>query len=146
MECLICGKEAEKLNKALVEGSIVDVCDRCVKFGTKIQEREIYYRPIKRKIEFKEPDTEIISHYGKMISKTREDKGLTREEFARRINEKESVVKRIEEEAILPNGQLIKKIESFLGVKLLQMYKEEKKHKGKKVRPELTVGDIVEIA
>ncbi len=144
IECLICGKEAEKLNKTFVEGSIVDVCDRCVKFGKKISE-PVVYRPITRKIELKESETELIPDYGKMIAKIRENKGLTREEFAKRLSERESIVRRLEEERMIPNEELVKKIENFLGVKLLQRYEEEKKHKGRKVKPELTVGDIAEI-
>ncbi len=132
------------MNKALVEGSIVDVCDRCVRFGKKISE-PVAYRPITRKIEFKEPEIELIYDYGKMIAKIRESKGLTREEFAKRLSEKGSVVRRIEEEQMIPNEELVKKIESFLGIKLMQEYKEGKLHRERKKKSELTFGDIVEI-
>lgn len=132
------------MNKAFVEGSVIDVCDRCVKFGRKIIQ-PTYYKPIARKIEFKEPETELISDYGKMITKLRESKGLTREKFAKRISEKESVIRRIEEERMIPDEELAKRIESFLGIKLTQEYKEVRKHREEKRKSRLTVGDIVEI-
>ncbi len=144
MECVLCGKEVEKSNKVLVEGSIVDVCERCVKFGKKISE-PIAYRPITRKIEFKEPETELVSDYGKMIAKIRESKGLTRDEFAKRLSEKESVIRRIEEERMTPDEELAKKIEGFLGIKLTQEYGEMKRYREEKKKAKLTVGDVVEI-
>ncbi len=144
IECVLCGKEVEQLNKVFVEGSIIDVCDKCVKFGKKISE-PVAYKPIRRKIEFKEPETELISDYGKMIAKIRETKGLTREEFSKRISEKESVIRRIEEEQMIPNEELGKKIEGFLGVKLTEEYRESKNHGESKKKSKLTVGDIVEI-
>lgn len=144
MECTICGKETDKLNKAMVEGSLAEVCDKCVKFG-ELLFKPTSYKPIKRKIELKEPEEEIISDYGKLVTKARSSKGLTREAFAKRISEKESTIRRIEEERMEPDDKLIKKIENFLSIQLTQHYKEELKHKDKKKNSELTVGDIAEL-
>ena len=144
MECTICGKETGKLNKAMVEGSLVEVCDKCVKFG-ELLSKPASYKTIVRKIELKEPEEEIISDYGKLVAKARWGKGLTREEFAKRISEKESTIRRIEDEQMEPDEKLIKKIENFLSIQLTQHYKEEGRLKGKKKKSELTLGDIVEL-
>jgi len=40
MECNLCGRDLEVLNKTKIEGSILDVCDKCVKFGEKIVDRQ----------------------------------------------------------------------------------------------------------
>lgn len=123
----------------------MDVCEKCVRFGKKVSE-PVAYKPITRMIEFKEPETELIPDYGKMIEKLRGTKGLTREEFAKRLSEKNSVIRRIEEEQMIPNEEIVKKIEGFFGIKLIEKYQEEKIHRERKKKAELTVGDIVEVS
>ena len=69
---------------------------------------------------------------------------LTREEFAKKINEKESIIKRIENEEMRPDEALTKKIERFLKIKLKEVY-EKKKITGKPRKGALTIGDIIEL-
>jgi len=51
----------------------------------------------------KEEETVIIDNYGKKIIEARKKINLTREEFAKKINEKESVIRRIEAEGMEPD-------------------------------------------
>lgn len=144
----MCGKEVSVLSKAEIEGTIVEVCDRCIRFGTKIIEKPKYKlvsRPIVFK-ELKENEFELIPNYGKTIVRYRELKGLTREEFAKKINEKVSVIKRLEEEQMEPSEELTKRIESFLEIKLMERYQERFKQPEGKRKGRLTVGDIVEVS
>jgi putative transcription factor len=126
MECQICGKNFQELNKIEVEGTIVGVCDKCVKFG-KIVEEKIDYQEIKRYVRVKaliKNEIKFVPRYGELIRKTRESKGLTRVDFAMKINEMESVVKRVENEEMDPSDELTKRIENFLGIKLTEDYEE----------------------
>lgn len=91
-----------------------------------------------------EGETEMIDNYGKKIIKARKGMNLNREEFAKKINEKESLIKRIESEEMRPNDKLIEKIERFLDIKLRTQY-EMKKLGAKPTRGKLTVGDILEV-
>jgi putative transcription factor len=79
-----------------------------------------------------------------MIKKAREAGGLSRKELAKILGEKESMIKRIEEERALPYEKLREKIEKILGIKLLQKYEEEVKRRSKEEK-KLTIGDVVEI-
>jgi len=147
MECQLCGQDFPNLNKAEVEGSIIDVCDKCLKFGTKVIESKPIYKPVGRKIELKElvdSDLSIIAGYGHKIKKAREMKGLTREQFANKINEKQSLIKRIEEEQMEPSEELTKRIENFLGIDLKEKY-QEYKLKRQEEKKNLTVGDIIKV-
>lgn len=145
MECQICGKNISPLIKVEVEGAIIEVCEKCIKFGTRIVPQQAY-QPIKRKIEVEKlKENELVTNYGELIKKYRESKGLTREEFAKRIGERESVIKRIEEEKLEPTEELTKRIENFLKIKLTQEISGEIKYKEEKKRPKLTVGDVVEV-
>jgi putative transcription factor len=91
-----------------------------------------------------EEETVFVENYGKLIVEARERMNLTREEFAKKIKEKESVVRRIESEEMVPDDALTKKIEKFLGIKLKKPY-EEKPIRKKEIKGELTLGDVVEV-
>jgi uncharacterized protein (TIGR00270 family) len=86
----------------------------------------------------------IIDNYGKKIIEAREKINLTREEFAKRIKEKESVIKRVENEEMKPDDKLTEKIEKFLDIKLIVPY-EAKKIDTKPIKGKLTIGDVVEV-
>jgi putative transcription factor len=146
VECILCGKKTKELVKVEVEGAEIEVCKNCALTGNfKTKEEEKIYQPIKRKAILPiSEDFEFIQNYGEIIKKAREAKGLSRKEFAKIIAEKESMIKRIEEERAIPYEKLKEKIEKFLGIKLLQKYEEKIKRK-EKTESELTIGDVVEI-
>ncbi|MEM5793370.1 MAG: multiprotein bridging factor aMBF1 [Candidatus Aenigmatarchaeota archaeon] len=145
MECNLCGRETQKIFIIKVEGSQIEVCENCTKYGEIVGE----LKP-KKKMEEKpkeieiEPKEELIQNYGKIIIEARKKKGLDRKEFARKINERESIIKRVEMELMRPDDKLRKKIENFLEIKLTEIY--EKPNIGnKEIKGVLTLGDIVEI-
>ncbi len=146
MECSICGREVDRIFKAEVEGSIVEVCENCLKFGRKIEEVKPLMIKKKPKPITTPPEEQIIliHNYGKIIKETREKRGLTRKEFAKKISEKESVIRRIEMEEMIPDEKLRKKIENFLDISLTEKY-EEKRIESKARRVALTLGDVVEV-
>jgi len=141
-ECPICGREVEKLYTIELEGTLIEVCESCASEYGHIQKLETL-KP-KKKIVKKEDQLELVPNYYDLIRLKREEKGLTRKEFAQILNEKESVIKRIEDGRMRMDDNLAKKIEKILGIKLFYRPKE-KKVRTKKIKSELTIGDIVEI-
>lgn len=106
------------------------------------------YTPIKKSIKISElgnVDLELVSEYGKLIAQVRESKGLTRYDFAQKINEKESVIKRLEDEEFEPDGGLVEKIEDFLDIRLREKYEGILLQRRERKRIDLTVGDVVEV-
>jgi uncharacterized protein (TIGR00270 family) len=89
-------------------------------------------------------ETVIVDNYGKKIIEARKKINLTREKFAKKINEKESVIRRVESEEMEPDDKLTEKIERFLEIKLKKTY-EEKPIERKQIKGELTLGDILEV-
>jgi len=132
------------LFRVKVEETILEVCEDCSKYGELIETRPIRVVRVRRMPKLKEDETIIIDNYGKKIIEARKKINLTREEFAKKINEKESMIKRIENEEMRPSDKLIEKIEKFLEIKLKVLY-EKKKLETKPRRGKLTLGDIVEI-
>jgi putative transcription factor len=66
----------------------------------------------------------FVSNYGMLIKKSRESRGLTINDFAKMIKERDSVIKRIENEEMGPDDELTKRIENFLKIKLIEDYEE----------------------
>jgi len=127
MQCEICGKDAETTVKVRVEGSEMQVCLNCKSLGQEIQKKPSKGKKEKitvkkktspqRKSVYDEMD-QIVSEYGEIIKNARENKGLTQDELADKINEKSSVISKLENEKKLPEEKVIKKLESFLEIKL----------------------------
>jgi len=145
MLCDMCGSEG-KLFKAIVEGAEFNVCNECSKFGKVVgvvkqeEQKGIEKRP-------KEPEKGIMQiitqNYAKKIREKREQLDLTQKEFAKKINEKESLVQKIESGNFEPSMVIAKKIERFLKVKLIEELEED--HVGiKHTKTEaLTIGDLI---
>ena len=69
---------------------------------------------------------------------------LTQEELAKKLKEKASIIKRVEE-GWEPPTKLINKIEKFFDIKLREKI-EEKVLEKKSDSKELTIGDVVEVS
>jgi putative transcription factor len=63
---------------------------------------------------------ELVDDYGELIRKTRQKKGLTIEDFAKKLTEKDSVLKKLEKDAFNPPMNLIEKVSRELNIKLLE--------------------------
>ena len=145
MQCEICGSEAQ-LYIVEVEGSKLRVCKSCAKFGKLIAPLKSTSKPpVKKKIEVTKPIEIIVADYSKRIKRAREALNLKQEDFAKKINEKLSLIHKIETGAITPHIKLAKKIEQFLKIRLVEVYEESYIPKKSKKELKLTVGDLVKI-
>ncbi len=119
-----------------------------MRYGEKIAEpTKISLLPKKRIIKLLPPveeETVLVDNYGKLIIGARKKKNLTREEFAKKINEKESVIRRVESEEMGPDDALTEKIERFFEIKLRKTY-EKRPIEKKQIKGKLTLGDVVDI-
>ena len=150
MICDMCGSPG-KLYKAVIEGAELIVCHECSKFGKVISiVKEEEAGGIKAAATGKqEPETEkidiIVSDYAEKIRKKRESLGLKQEEFAKKINEKESLIQKIESGHFEPSIGLAKKIGSFLKIKLIEEHEEVYEHQKAAKLDTFTIGDFIKI-
>ncbi|MEM0083381.1 MAG: helix-turn-helix domain-containing protein [Nitrososphaerota archaeon] len=89
---------------------------------------------------------EFIEGYGEIIRKAREKLGMTREELGALIQDKASVIKKIENEELKPTIEQAKKLEKTLKVKILVEVSEEVEElfKPPKTKPTgVTLGDLM---
>ncbi len=134
MECEICGKPVPENNpiRAKIEGSVMVVCKECSKLG-KIQKAPPKPKFVKQTGNKKstntrnrsysrndEPTEELIEDFDLKIRRARESKDWSREDLGKKINERVSVITRIETGKMTPDLKLTKKFEKTLNIKLLE--------------------------
>jgi putative transcription factor len=147
MECEICGKETKKIFLTEIEGVVLRACEECSKGGKILN---IITKNNKPKIErqmpnYQEEEYELIEDYGKVIEEARKKIGISLEELAKRIGEKESLIRKIEREEIKPSDKIINKLEKFLKVKLREKIDYKPKENKKQLEEKLRIADVVKI-
>jgi len=90
---------------------------------------------------------EVVESYHVKIRQAREKRGLSQEELGKKINEKASVISKLETGKMTPNNVLVTKLEHALGIKLLVPIKEEKllHEMPKFAGRETTLGDLIQV-
>ncbi|MEM3874893.1 MAG: multiprotein bridging factor aMBF1 [Candidatus Bathyarchaeia archaeon] len=167
MRCEVCGRKIHgKPIKALIEGAKLTVCGECSKHGTIIWEEEIKQAstpklkpkatpPLTPKTQTAskaqaafESSLELVDDYDVKVRQAREKLGLTHEELGKKINEKVSVLKKVEIRKIKPDDKLAAKLEHALRIRLLVPASQEKVPTtvvSKKPSRSLTLGDLVQL-
>ena len=125
--CEICGIQIlEKVDRVYVEGNLLTVCKSCSKRGRPSSyqqniQKTGFPRPKKivktEKITF--DDTRIlVSNLSEVIRKSRMTRGLTHEQLGLTLNERASLLRKIESGSIKPDEELAKKLERFFRIPL----------------------------
>jgi len=92
----MCGLDSE-LFKARIEGTELNVCKRCLQFGTQLEQMARVHAPVKI---VQKPEEEvqevIVSNYSHLVKDRREALNLKQEDLAKRLSEKVSIIHKIE--------------------------------------------------
>lgn len=149
MRCEICGKKIiGRPVRVKIEGSVMQTCKDCSKFG-KVQKeppRTIKPRTAPHRPRVREPSYEVSEDFNTVIRLAREKKGWSREDLAQKIYEKASVINRIESGKMIPDIKLARKLEKILNVTLLEKIEEEQPDDtGQRRIGGATIGDIAHI-
>ncbi len=153
MQCDMCGQELEVLFLTEIEGTKLNVCKNCSRYGKII--KSVSERVEQEKKKFAEKFTKpsqpelieyIVPDYSRRVRAAREKLGMMQEAFAKKISEKESLLNKIERGSMEPSIPLAKKLEKILGIKLIDVYESgEEKPKARGASEGLTIGDIIKV-
>ncbi len=134
MICEMCGKEVTFCKKVSIEGVHLEVCAECAKFGTearkepakpegpkpiitqRLEVREKRGKP--RDIYVAGETEELADDFATRIRDARQRRGMSQKDLAMRINEKVTVLSKIETGDMRPDEKLIAKLQKELGVAL----------------------------
>jgi len=154
MECEICGDNIKGDATTIdIDGTIMNVCPKCSKYGKKIftkKERvdkktlnqKTTFKTVKSVIDIKE---EIVPEYYDIIRKEREKRGWEQKDLAKKINEKESIIKKIERGDISLDNTVREKLERLFKIKLTEPIKDVHTYQNGSIKKDLTLGDVVNI-
>ena len=129
MQCEICGRDVSRESfKVKIEGSVMKTCKSCSRLGESVYER----KPIQKqgghsynpRIQKKETVLEIVDDCAKLVRVNREKKGFTQDQLGAKINEKGSVISRIESGHMEPDSKTAKKLERLFDISLLEEIEE----------------------
>ena len=158
MICELCGKETPRTRIVSVEGSLLSVCAECARFGAEVagpvkvrrtgnpvvaQRLERRQRRMSERDIYEAPAVEeLVDDFGERIRSAREARGWKQADLGAKINEKASVIAKLETRAMVPSDAMIPKLERTLGIKLREKVEPVavKKHTG---RAPVTLGDLV---
>ena len=147
VQCEMCGKDVGSPNRVKIEGAELDVCDDCTEFGTEVRTEDSSSSTStkystssssgssssssgsggssgssggggsRRRDMFDEMD-EIAQDYDDRIRDAREGTGMTQEDLAKELNEKASLIRKLEHGDTLPSDDVQKKLEKKLDISL----------------------------
>lgn len=124
--CEVCGREAEEIITAKIESSLMKVCRKCARLGVVVEKRGPIGRTQHAEKQAssgyggREDALILADNYGKIIQKAREKLNLTQEKLAAALNEKASVISRVESGHMAPSEKLARKLEKMLKVKIVE--------------------------
>jgi len=162
LRCEVCGcRIGDKPFNVMIEGARLTVCGECAKHGKicydEPKPKPVFARsktaPVRLRVQPKlqlppiDTSVEISEDFGSKIRKAREKLGLSHEDLGKRINEKVSLLRKIETGKIAPSDKLAATLEHALKIKLIVPAKEEKVPQAKisqKPSRELTLGDLIQ--
>ncbi len=140
--CEICGAE-KPLIACRIESTVMHVCQKCSAYG------EVLKLPSQKTAVQKPQPTgpvyTVVPGYATIIRTAREKAGLTQEEFAKRISEKESVVHKLETGHQEPSIDLARKLEKLLHITLVEEQVELPVEQKKAKTGGLTIGDLIQL-
>jgi len=134
MICEMCGKDVTFLRKVTIEGVALEVCSECAKFGVeakkeapkevgpkpiiaqRLEQREKRGRP--RDVLEKGEKEDLVEDFGALIRTAREHAGMTQKELAMKINERVTILSKIESNQMRPDEKVISKLQRELGIVL----------------------------
>lgn len=159
MLCEVCGKQTQMLRVVSIEGSELNACPECARFGVErspkpkrstaepvhvseaLEKRE--KRAQTRDVLQDMPD-ELVTDFGQRIRKARERLAWTPEDLGKKINEKKSVILKLESGQMRPDDALTRKLERFLSIKLKEKPTQISAPRASGQRG-LTLGDLIKI-
>jgi putative transcription factor len=172
VQCEMCGTETSSPKTVKVEGAELQVCDQCAEFGTEVKTESTSSTSTKystsssssssssssggstssgggggsrRRSDMFDDMDEIAQDYDEKIRTARESRGLSQKELAQELNEKASLIRKLERSETLPSDEIQTKLERFLEIDLSGSGgADDSEWEADSSTGEYTLGDMVE--
>jgi putative transcription factor len=165
-QCEMCGAERASLTTTKVEGAELELCDDCTEFGTEVtttsSSTSTKYSTsssssagsssaddsggstaTRRRSDMFDDMEEIAGDYDTRIRDAREGEGLSQEDLADELNEKASLIRKLERGDILPPDEVRTKLERRLDISLVEGGGTDEEEWSSDSATTTTLGDVV---
>jgi putative transcription factor len=161
----MCGAESSSLTTTKVEGAELELCDSCTDFGTEVRTESSSSSSTKystssssssssssggsssggsrRRRDMFDDMEELAADYDDRIRSAREERGLSQEDLAKELNEKASLIRKLERGDILPSDEVQTKLERKLDISLSEGASDEDAEWSGGSSTTTTLGDVV---
>ena len=159
MICEMCGSEVPRTKLVMVEGAAVNTCQRCEKFASsgavKTKEGKVMLPSVAERLGSRERrmqqrdvltrgEKELVFDYPQRVRKGRQKMSLSQDDLAKSLNEKKSIIVKIENGDIRPTDKLVTKLERALDIKLKEFLEFEDDDVQKTEQSKgMTLGDFI---
>ncbi len=158
----MCGYIGENMHRAIVEGILLSLCDKCVRFGEVVQLKNVPSDIVDRRLEYyrthrfssqdlppelSEEET-LVKDYASRVKGAREKTGKTQEEIALELAEKSSVLQKIESGHTEPSLKFARKLEQYFRIQLVQKSEKITDDDVQNYRSSsagVTIGDVIKL-
>jgi putative transcription factor len=143
-QCEMCGAETSSLTTTKVEGAELELCDDCSDFGTEVRTTSSSGSSkystsssdgspsgdssstgsssggSSRRTDMFDDMDEVATDYDQRIRQARESEELSQEDLANGLNEKASLIRKLERGDVLPSDGVKRKLERRLDISLTE--------------------------
>jgi len=171
VQCEMCGTETPSPKTVKVEGAELDVCDQCASFGTEVKTADSSSTSTKystgsdsgssgssssagpssggggssrRRSDMFDRMDDLVQDYGERIRSARESRGMSQADLADELNEKASLIRKLERGDTLPSDDVQRELEGFLDITLTGGDVDDADWESGTDASTRTLGDVVE--
>lgn len=146
MACDMCGAE-KRLVDAVVEGSIMHLCENCCRFGRSVEikrprpQQEAY----PHRLFLEETREMVLAEAPSLIRQEREKREMNQQVLAHSLGEKQSWIHKIESGQVTLTTAQAKVFERFLDIKLTEQSTDSKAIPLSTQEKNMTIGDLLNL-
>lgn len=138
--CELCGKSGS-LVEAEIEEVTMSACTSCAKMGTIIRRPVFKKKQVRRQ---EQPDEQVRIDFAEVIRGERKKRGMTQQDFAQFLNEKQSLLMKYENGTLKPGLASARRLEKLLKIPLVEVVSSDSEFEIKKIHTSsLTIGDMI---
>ena len=142
----------------MVEGAAVNACPNCERYASsgavKTKDGKIMLPSVADRLDSRErrmrqrdvlsSEKELVDDYPQRVRRGRQKTGMSQDELAKSLNEKKSVIVKVENGDIRPTDKLISKLERALDITLKEhLEADEPESAGQRSSKGMTLGDFI---
>lgn len=160
MICELCGSNVPRTKLVMVEGAAVNVCPGCEKYASsnavKTKEGKVMLpsvaerlgdrqRRMRQRDVLTRGEKELVFDYPQRVRRGRQKMSMSQEDLAKSLNEKKSIIVKIENGDIRPTDKLIAKLERTLDITMKEYLEtdDDEQDSGHQYSKGMTLGDFI---